>query len=218
MHNIGDDRGRYLALPGSRSFHRIPAVPAVAVVSGNLVRPLSAVDAFCLALDASTVEAVARRLFDEVEKDDLFLQATWPMYDALKLGTGGTPQVLVVGGRDRESLRVIALNPRTVQSISWPQSAFAVVGAWVPYFTTLRLLESMPPPTTLADCLQSATAWARGYIGSIYAGRTLEQMTAQGSNPTVGYPLRAITFNQAGTVKEFEVSESAIFELEAERE
>src|SRR5437899_5810023 len=68
MNNVSDDRGRYLALPGSRSFHRLPSVNAVAIVSGNLVRPLSDVDRFCLALEAPTVEAAARQLFDELEK------------------------------------------------------------------------------------------------------------------------------------------------------
>jgi hypothetical protein len=218
MWNISDDRGRYLALPGSRSFHRIPSVLAVAVVSGNLIRPLSDVDQFCLTLDAPTVEAAARRLYDEVDKDDTLLRLTWPMYEQLKLGTGGTPQVLVVGGKDRDSLRVVALNPQTVQSISWPEPAFAVVGAWVPYFTTLRLLESMSPPTTLADCLQTTTAWARSYIGSIYQGRSLEEMQREGMNPTVGYPLRAITFDASGTVNEYEVTETEVFQVEVATE
>src|SRR5437899_11664301 len=69
MNNISDDRGRYLALPGSRSFHRIPSVGAVAVVSGNLLRELADVGRFCLALDAPSVEAAARQLFEELEKD-----------------------------------------------------------------------------------------------------------------------------------------------------
>jgi hypothetical protein len=214
MNNVSDDRGRYLALPGSRSFHRIPSVPAVAVVSGNLIRPLSDIDRFCRDLDAPTVEVAAGHLYREVEKDDVFLKATWPMYDELKLGTGGTPQVLVVGGKDRDSLRVVALNPQTVQSISWPEPAFAVVGAWVPYFSTLRLLESTPPPATLADCLQTTTAWARGYITSIYGGRSLEQMMAQGSNPTCGYPLHCWTIDEAGTVREYAVTEAEVFEVE----
>jgi hypothetical protein len=218
MNNISDDRGRYLALPGSRSFHRLPAVKAVAVVSGNLIRPLSDVDQFCLTLDAATVEAAARRLYDEVDKDDTLLRLTWPMYEQLKLGTGGTPQVLVAGGKDRDSLRVVALNPQTVESISWPEPAFAVVGAWVPYFTSMRLLESTPPPATLADCLQSAVAWGRGYLTSIYAGRSLEQMQREGMNPTVGYPLRAITFDEAGSVREYEITEAEVFELEVERD
>lgn len=93
-----------------------------------------------------------------------------------------------------------------------------MVGAWVPYFTTLRLLESTAPPATLADCLQSTTARARGYVTSIYAGRSLEQMQREGMNPTVGYPLRAITFDQAGTVREYEITEAEVFEVEVERE
>ena len=214
MNNISDDRGRYLALPGSRSFHRLPSVGAIAVVSGNLVRSLPDVDQFCLALQAPTVEAAARMLFDEIEKDDLFLRATWPMYEQLDLGRGGTPQVLIVGGKGRDTLRVGFLNPRRAQWISWPEAAFAVAGAWVPYFESLHLLESRPPPVTLVDCLENAAVWARGYIASIYRGRSLEQMVAQGQSPTVGFPLHGITFDSEGSVREYVISDVEVFEVE----
>ena len=214
MSCVGDERGHYLSEPGGRSFHRMPSVPAVAVVSGNLLRPLSAVDRFCLSLQVESVEAAARRLYYEVETDDLVLQATWPMYEQLGLGRGGTPQVLIVGGSDRDSLRVGAMNPRGVQWISWPEAGYAIVGAWVPYFSTERLLESRPAPVALADGLESAAIWARGYLDSIYAGRTLEQMVAEGESPTIGYPLRACSFEADGTMREYEVSQTEIFEVE----
>jgi len=214
MLNVSDADGRYLALPASRTFHRIPSTPAVAVVSGNLLRQVADLDRFCMELDAPTVEAAAGRLYREVEKDDVFLQMTWPAYTELKLDTGGTPQVLVVGGRDRESLRVGVLTPSTHQWISWPQPAYAVIGAWVPFFESLHLLESTSPPTTLDDALQTSAAWARGYLASIYAGRSLAQMQAEGMNPTCSFPLHGWTVDEAGTVREYEITATEVFELE----
>jgi hypothetical protein len=218
MHNISDDRGRYLALPNSRSFHRIPSVPAVAVVSGNLLRQVADLDRFCMELDAPTVEAAAGHLYREVEKDDVFLQMTWPAYTELKLDTVASPQVLVVGGRDRESLRVGVVTPNTHQWISWPETAFAAVGAWTPFLAGHPSMPIVSRPTTLADWLEIAAGWARDYIATIYAGRTLEQMATSGVNPTCGFPARVWTVDEAGTVREYEITATEIFELEVTRD
>lgn len=215
MNNVTAELGGYIAKPASRSFHRVPAVGAVAVVSGNLMRPLSEIDEFCLTLETPTIEAAARQLYDLCERDDMLLRATWPQYEALKLGTGGTPQVLIVGGRDRDSLRVGALTPRTVQWVSWPEKAFAAVGgAWVAYLAALGLVEQQPPRPTLEACVSLVSTWARGYVSSVYAGRSLEQMQREGINPTVGFPLHAITFDVTGTIREYEITESESFEVE----
>ncbi len=206
MYNFASEDGKHLAFPGSRKYCWLPSVRSVAVVSGSFRRD---VETICSGIQATTVEQAAGQLFREAEREAKELEASWPAYKALDLGKGGkSPEVLIVGGHDLRSLRLGVLTPVTQQWIPAGDRAVIVIGAWTKIFETLKWLER-PPPATLQGWLERAIYWGRIYIEMLYQGRTLEQMMAEGLNPTVSYPLYAITFDLSGAIREYVIDEKS---------
>ena len=203
MWNISDASGRFVPRPGVRTFHKLPAAGAAAVISGNLTRPLSDVDNLCAAITATSINDAAAELFSIIERDERELQARWPVYDALGLDNDGrAPEVLVAS-----SSGIVMINPRRAAFVQSGEQQIFAIGAWCAYFLEPLSLLQRPVPATLDGCLKRAGTLAESYVRAIYAESSLMDLVLEGRTPTCGFPLHAITFHRSGEITEHEIEE-----------
>ena len=197
----------FTMVPGLRKPFAVPAVRAVAAISGSFSGDL---EGLCAGIEASTVEEAAGKIFRTIERDARELHASWPVYRALNLDKDGkAPEVLICGGPNPKALRLGVVTPRTHQWIPRSDKAFIVIGAWTRAFDAIDWLKR-PHPETLEGCVERAADWGRRYLNSIYQGRSLSEMESEGVNATVTYPFHGVTFSWDGTVSEYVIDQSTI--------
>ena len=207
--------GGFTPMPGLRSPHWLPSKKTVLVASGNLMTPEGTprdLDGLCAAVKEPTVDGALAHLFAELEADEQRSRQASPFYDLLDLGRGGTfPQLLAVDGG---AFRVGRFRSGETKWLA--PGGFLAIGAWLEHFLEPLGLLQRPTPTTLDGCLKRATAWARGYILSVYGGSSLSEMVRDGLTPTVGFPLHAVLFHRSDGLRQYRITEEAEVMMPAE--